>query len=183
MVARKRDLTDTRQRILAAAERVSFEAGPARISLEAVAAEAGISKGGLLYHFRSKQELLRALVEDHVEHLRRRMDALAPGAREAGDGMQALRAYVIATREMLAEIHPAASGVFAAIAEEPTFIAPIRTFCEEMRQLISTTPDPARAMIVFLACEGLIHEKLTDVGCSTPADLVFDALLEMIGNA
>lgn len=179
MDLRHRDLTDTRQRILAAAERVSYQSGPARLSLEAVATEAGISKGGLLYHFPSKQDLLRAMVQDHIDLVRRRMDHHAPGAREAGDGRRALRAYVIATREMLAEMHPAAAGTFAAVAEDPALIAPVGAFRREMRSLTATCADPARALVVFLACGGLIFEKLTTAGGVLPSGKVFEALLEM----
>lgn len=173
-------MTDTRQRILAAAERVSCDAGPARLSLDAVAAEAGISKGGLLYHFPSKQALLQALVEEHVERLLARMDRHAPGARAAGDGLAVLRAYVLATRELFAELCPAPSGVFAAIAEDPSFIAPIRGFRAEMHRLVAACPDPARAAVVFLACEGLIHEKLTDAAADgPPSEAIFAKLLAM----
>lgn len=176
-------MTDTRQRILAAAERVSYVAGPSRLSLEAVAAEAGISKGGLLYHFRSKPDLLRALVEDHVDQLRARMDHYAPGARAGGDGLRAMRAYLAATRELFAEFCPAPSGVFAAIAEDPELIAPIRAFHAEMRALIASCPDPALAAVAFHACGGLIHEKLTGQGCDEPeADEVFNALGTLIAQ-
>ena len=52
-----------RQRILAAADELSRDLGPANLSLDAVAQRAGVSKGGLLYHFPSKARLLKALVE------------------------------------------------------------------------------------------------------------------------
>ena len=162
---------------------MSYAAGPSRLSLEAVAAEAGISKGGLLYHFRSKPDLLRALVEDHVDQLRARMDHYAPGARAGGEGLRAMRAYLAANRELFAEFCPAPSGVMAAIAEDPEMIAPIRAFRAEMRALIDACPDPAIAAVVFHACGGLIHEKLTGQGCEEPeAAEVFDALAGLIGQ-
>jgi AcrR family transcriptional regulator len=45
---------DTRSQILDAAEAVVMCQGVRNLTLDAVAAHAGISKGGLLYHFRSK---------------------------------------------------------------------------------------------------------------------------------
>ena len=53
---------DTRGRLLDAAVAVIGRAGAQGLTLEAVAAEAGVSKGGLLYHFASKRDLLDALL-------------------------------------------------------------------------------------------------------------------------
>lgn len=55
--------TTTRDRLLDAAEKLVVEHGALALTLDAVAAEAGVSKGGLLYHFPSKDKLAAALVE------------------------------------------------------------------------------------------------------------------------
>ncbi|MGW0043098.1 TetR/AcrR family transcriptional regulator [Rhodococcus sp. NPDC003348] len=52
----------TRDRILDALEKLLLTRGLAQVTLESVAAEAGVSKGGLLYHFRSKEALLAGMV-------------------------------------------------------------------------------------------------------------------------
>lgn len=54
--------TDTRDRILAALRMLLAGGGTDAATLENVAAEAGVSKGGLLYHFPSKQDLFRGLL-------------------------------------------------------------------------------------------------------------------------
>ena len=46
--------TSTRERILGAYEDLLIVDGPRMATLDAVAAAAGVSKGGLLYHFKSK---------------------------------------------------------------------------------------------------------------------------------
>jgi len=53
----------TRQALLDAAAEVIQTDGVANLTLERVAATADVSKGGLLYHYGSKQELLNALLE------------------------------------------------------------------------------------------------------------------------
>ncbi len=61
--------TDTRQRILAALRDILAAGGNTSVTLEAVAAKAGVSKGGLLYHFPSKAAMylgLLAAVRDTV---------------------------------------------------------------------------------------------------------------------
>ncbi|MGV9674436.1 TetR/AcrR family transcriptional regulator [Nocardia sp. NPDC003482] len=55
-------MTTTRDRILDALETLLVDRGMSQVTLENVAATAGISKGGLLYHFKSKDALLAGLV-------------------------------------------------------------------------------------------------------------------------
>lgn len=56
-------MSDTRGRIMDALEEVLAESGPTGATLEAVAARAGISKGGLLYHYGSKEALYGGLLD------------------------------------------------------------------------------------------------------------------------
>lgn len=58
-----------RDNILRAYEEILIAGGERAATLDAVAAKAGVSKGGLLYHFRSKEALANGLFE--------RLDALA----------------------------------------------------------------------------------------------------------
>ncbi|MFF2553539.1 TetR/AcrR family transcriptional regulator [Nocardia sp. NPDC058058] len=57
-----RDPAGTRNRILDALETLLLDKGMSQVTLESVAAAAGVSKGGLLYHFKSKDALLAGLV-------------------------------------------------------------------------------------------------------------------------
>lgn len=55
----------TRDRILNALQRILVEVGSSGVTLAKVAAEAGVSKGGLLYHFKSKSDLYDGLARRH----------------------------------------------------------------------------------------------------------------------
>jgi AcrR family transcriptional regulator len=68
-------LGSVRNRILQAAERVVTEVGAARLTLDLVAQEADVSKGGLLYHFPSKEALLGALAQRYVDSMHHCIDA------------------------------------------------------------------------------------------------------------
>ena len=57
---------DTRAQLLDAAEAVVAQHGVRNLTLDAVAARSGISKGGLLYHFRSKEDLAAAMIERSI---------------------------------------------------------------------------------------------------------------------
>lgn len=86
---------DTRERILDAFERLVIERGERAATVAGVATEAGLSKGGLLYHFGSKTALVDGLVErlatfadDERERLGSIDDPVATFLREsvAADG-------------------------------------------------------------------------------------------------
>src|SRR5437773_1504987 len=53
---------DTRERLLAAAEAIAVNEGFGRITLEAVATAAGLTKGAIYSNFESKEELLIEVV-------------------------------------------------------------------------------------------------------------------------
>jgi len=59
----------TKELILEVAREIAAEKGVGQLTLEAVADRAGISKGGLLYHFPGKKELIIALMDSYVSHL------------------------------------------------------------------------------------------------------------------
>lgn len=64
------------------------------ISLDATAAESGLSKPGLMHHFRTKEALMLALVDRVVDHWERELAARLPVPVEQADVGRRLRAYV-----------------------------------------------------------------------------------------
>lgn len=66
----------SRDRILDASERLVAQTGASHLTLDAVAQSAGVSKGGLLYHFPTKEALLEGMVERHIGAVERRMAEL-----------------------------------------------------------------------------------------------------------
>ena len=69
---------DTCEKLFEAAARVFEEQGIGGASIEAIAAAAGFSRGAFYSNFKSKDELIIAMLEDHVEQsIRRILDLLA----------------------------------------------------------------------------------------------------------
>ena len=66
----------SRDRILDAAERLVVQTGASHLTLDGVAQSAGVSKGGLLYHFPTKEALLEGMIERHFEAVDRRVAEL-----------------------------------------------------------------------------------------------------------
>jgi AcrR family transcriptional regulator len=69
---------DTREKLFEAAARVFEEQGIGGASIEAIAAAAGFTRGAFYSNFKSKDELIIAMLEDHVaQSIRRNLDLLA----------------------------------------------------------------------------------------------------------
>mgnify|MGYP002661750532 FL=1 len=56
--------TNKKNNLLTAASEIVKEEGVVKLTLEAVAQRAGVSKGGLLYHYTSKEALIKGMVEE-----------------------------------------------------------------------------------------------------------------------
>ena len=143
---------DTRCRILVAAQELARSTGPGNLSLDAVAAQAGVSKGGLLYHFPSKNRLMEALVEDHLS----RFDAALSAQEKTGKPDAAICAYIA---QFLAERQcgtPPPSGLLAALAEDPGMLDPVRRWEREfLNRIRANATDPQMATLAFLAIQGI----------------------------
>ena len=59
-----------RERILEGADRVARERGVANLTLDLVAEQAQVSKGGLLYHFTTKEALLAGMIDRSLDRYR-----------------------------------------------------------------------------------------------------------------
>jgi AcrR family transcriptional regulator len=142
-----------REALLDAAESVLFEHGTQALTLAAVADRAGVSKGGLLYHFPTKEALVKAMVARVIEEF----DGLIASYDDGTPGSYT-RAYVEATFEILggeARAYRRWSAITAAAAD-PEQAEPLN---EAMRRWHgrdpADDPDPGAAQVVRLAAEGL----------------------------
>src|SRR5215471_9040870 len=92
---------DTRDKLFDAAARVFEEQGIGGASIEAIAAEAGFTRGAFYSNFKSKDELIIAMLEDHVEQsIRRNLDILAQH-RDLDDFIAALKTMDRTTQDPL----------------------------------------------------------------------------------
>ncbi|GGM05730.1 TetR/AcrR family transcriptional regulator [Nakamurella endophytica] len=173
---------DTRDRILRALRDLLAEGGTDAVTLDAVAARAGVSKGGLLYHFPSKSALylgLLAAVRDTV------VREMAEVTQRAGAARGFLE-YSEPTApdepgfftSLIAAVRTGQSGdTAAADREAAALLADIfRVWEEPMRAAVT---DPVRAETIRLVGYGLYLAALAGLPPVDPAVLaqVFDRLL------
>lgn len=152
--ASTRDGTTTRDRLLDAATLVVVEQGAAALTLEAVAARAGVSKGGLLYHFPGKAQLAAALVERAVE----RADAALDRAAAGGGPGAFTRAYLAVTLGepgVGSAPDPLSTALLGALNLDPTLLDPLRAaYARWQAQLERDGIPPADATLVRLVVDG-----------------------------
>jgi AcrR family transcriptional regulator len=159
----------SREALLDAAEAVVGRAGAAHMTLDAVAARAGVSKGGLLYHFRSKETLLKAMVAREIE----RFEAAEAQARKAlpaglaGD----LMAYVQCAVARPSRPRRLRTALLAAGANQPSLLSGLQGKYRQKVQELARRPEHfARALAVMLAADGLCLLELLRISPLRPAE-------------
>ncbi|MFO0665768.1 MAG: TetR/AcrR family transcriptional regulator [Polyangiaceae bacterium] len=114
--------SDLRQRALAAALLIATRDGAGALSLDAVAKEAEISKGGLTHHFPSKDALVLALVEKLVFEFEGMVLARAAADKEPVGRFT--RAFVEAMESP--EIAGLGRALIAVVALKSSLVEPLR---------------------------------------------------------
>jgi AcrR family transcriptional regulator len=168
-------MASARDRVLDAYETLLIEAGPAAATLDAVAAAAQVSKGGLLYHFASKDALAAGL----LQRLRERSAADADAIRAAPEGGTAYYLRTSApggaipgglTRTYLAALRVAdGSAVRDAMADVDA---------DALAALRDQLGDPVLAWLVQLVGDGLYLRTL--IGTPLPEGLGVADLLDRL---
>lgn len=146
------------ERVLAAAESVVIEHGMAGLTFERVARVSGVSRGGVLYHFASKDALITALVARFVERFGAALDSvMAEDPEPAG---RISRAYVNASFQPGlfgdSRVERLGSCLMAALQGDPERLGPLREQNRAWQARVEADGlDPVLATIVRLAVEGL----------------------------
>src|SRR6476620_4928140 len=148
-------MASARDRVLDAYETLLIDAGTGAATLDAVAAAAGVSKRGLLYHFASKDALAGGL----LARLAERSAADADAIRSAADGATA---YYLSTSAPGGGIPGGLTRTYLAAlragehARDPTAVrdALAAVDADALAALGSRLGDPALAWLVQLIGDG-----------------------------
>lgn len=149
---------DTRAQLLDAAEAVVAQEGVRNLTLDAVAARSGISKGGLLYHFRCKEDLAAAMIERSIAWFD---DALNEAGADDPDARgRFTRAYIKASLGMTplsgAGFDNLCSAITTALLSFPERLGPVQEQgARTQRDIEKDGLDPVLATIIRLAVDGL----------------------------
>ncbi|OZI49109.1 TetR/AcrR family transcriptional regulator [Bordetella genomosp. 5] len=149
-MGRKR--TIDRDKVLDAAEAIVAREGAAGLTIDAVAREMGVTKGGIQYCYGSKDALIDALFERFgkgYETLFADIAGTSPGALERIAG------HVGATHGSDALSNAKAAGLMATLIQSPEHLASTQAwYRSRIDGLDLTTEAGRRARLAFLATEG-----------------------------
>ncbi len=142
--------------ILLAATEVISERGAGKLTIDAVAKQAGLSKGGVLYHFPTKDALLQGLLTALINKTDDR--------RNSHQGASALTA-VLHSLDFSDESERYMSlALLAASAEKPELLKPAKAYFDTaVEDVRGESSDPDLANILLLALEGLRFTTMLDL--------------------
>lgn len=156
---------DARTRVLDAAEAIVQARGVAGLTLEAAARDAGVSKGGLLYHFASKEALLDALLRRLATAMEQEYRA-AVAAQPEGPGRvsRAILNWGFGNVgcTVADEMHDRSAAVFlAAFHHDRALLDPIREVIARMRvDMAGDGLPPGHAGAINAAGDGMLLARL-----------------------
>ena len=151
---RRKQPEQVRRALLDCAAQIAAEDGAAALTIQAVADRAGVTKGGLLHHFDSKQALLAAVFADLLERLDREIDtSIEKDPRAEG---RFTRAYVRACfSDRLMGERSLWAALSVAIVSEPALRILWSSWLDQrMAQHVETDSDPVLTT-VRLAADGI----------------------------
>lgn len=171
----------SRDKILDAAITIVAEAGVPQLTIEAAAAAAGVTKAGLIYHFKTRDELLAAVVEtmaNEIDVYSRAQNASTgaakdPRARTPGKPHSELQAALLEqvemTFDMPEQLQRLMRSLLQAHATNPTVMPPVQALFERGYEMMATSGDPGRALLISLAMDGMQLIELLQLHEFTPA--------------
>ena len=171
---------ETKRKLLEAAALVVKEKGASQLTLEAVAKQANVSKGGLLYHYPNKQALLKAMILHLDENFER---AIAKQIEESEGKMTWLEAYVAMSFDPQHSQIAESAGMLVAIANDLSLLEPLAERYQLLQeQLEASNIDSDLANIIRLAADGLWFTELFQISPLTESkrSQVLAALLTLI---
>ncbi|MCB1685942.1 MAG: TetR family transcriptional regulator [Pseudomonadales bacterium] len=158
-----------RAAILAAAAGIVKTAGAGHLTMDAVAAAASLSKGGVLYHFPSKQALLEGMLERLLEEITARADAYQKNHPEALNAR--LMGRIIGEYDQQPVERAMSRAFLAAAAEDPGLLAPAREAASVAFEEAAAGCAPKEmGWTLLLATEGLRFLEMFDLLPLSPAE-------------
>lgn len=153
----------TRDAAIAAALAIVTREGAVKLTIDAIARESGVSKGGVLHHFRTKEAVLKALFEHQIEKgtalYQSLLQAMPPQQPE-----RHLAAQIAAFRTSVSHPKSATFAIATALAEAPELVAGIRENDAERVEIVKAeASDPTIALIRWSAAMGLALSEILGI--------------------
>jgi AcrR family transcriptional regulator len=149
----------SRNAALEAAIAIIARDGPGRLTLDAIARESGLSKGGVMHQFRTKEAVLKALLERQMAHFEEFSTAYMAKVKTSANPN--LATHLATVREAATSPNSAALALVAAMVENPRLMAlPREREMERMAAIRAEATDPDLAMLRWAGAMGLLLSSL-----------------------
>jgi len=146
--------SNSRDLILNAAEEIIRERGASAVTMDVLAYMTGVGKGGVLYHFKHKVDLYKAMLERHCSRLEEQLKEEESHSYDDAD--QWLDRYVEFCMRKKGIDMDSTISIIAAAAEKPNLLEPLRkTYARRHKRALAEMDDPELATIILLAIDGL----------------------------
>lgn len=153
-----------RERLIAAAMRLVHQQGIERTTLVDIAQAADVPAGNVYYYFKTKDEVIAAVIDAHAQQVKATLAAIEAGHRSPKSRLKAL------VRELAAE-----SGIVA------DYGCPLGSLCSELDKRVRDPSLPV-AELMRLPIEWA-EDQFRSLGRPDARDLAFDLLAAYEGSA
>lgn len=151
-----------RQAILDAARLIVRERGAGKLTFEELVQQSGVTRGGITYHFATKEALLRALVESDIEQWCELEQKHRP--KDVDAQTAELVAYIRGHTERNEDRRRFVTGMLSAVTMDHSLLDPVREFMRERQDDIAWDDTDLRQHLLRLASEGLFWSEIFGCG-------------------
>ncbi|WP_332717069.1 TetR/AcrR family transcriptional regulator [Pelagibacterium mangrovi] len=173
--------TIDRDALLDAAERVVEREGAAQLTIDAVAAEAGVSKGGVLYAFPTKDALIDAMFNRVFAAVDRIAEDVI--ARSGDTPESRIRGHIEGSRDADTLMTERSIALIVNFMRSPRYRAGASEYYAKLlSELDTSTPRGRKTRLALLACEGAFLLRGFDFHPLSEEDWrgIHDDILEML---
>ncbi len=150
----------SRKRILDAATQIALERGPKQLTLDNVAKQCGMSKGGLMHHFKNKDALLAGMVEAMISLL---MTDTEETQQQHDDGLAITTLLRSRQRHHEKIAMYQAKILLVAAVENPELLKPMQELMKCKKQEIESQDAIDESTLLWLAADGLSFQELMEI--------------------
>lgn len=174
----------SRAAILKAALTIIARDGAHRLTLDAIAKESGISKGGVMHQFHTKDAVLKALLEQQMAYFESYQARFLAGPE--GQGAEpTLTAQIATMREVIDTPNSAALAILGVLTTDPALLDTVRASDKAtIAKIKAEAADPDEALARWSAARGLLFTTMLGL-CplsKKERDALFDRLAQPAGK-
>ena len=149
----------SKEKVLQAAERIVQRQGAGNLTYDQLVKESGVTRGGITYHFPTKDLLLRALMERDMKQWETMEKSLRPRIdnQQAADLIGSMRAMTRTSDEQRRFV----AGMLSAVTHDQALLEPVREMNRQRFGKQKGTPKEVNVMILELAAAGLFWQDIT----------------------